>query len=163
MSTELKACPFCGNTELELASLGDDDWFVECEKNYVKGYGCGMSLHAIHPTREAAIAAWNTRAKTVEAATLHMAVDRLGGTVEGQPTQPFNFLQRIDQLVSKEKAFTEMYEALKFGLGFVEDELECRKTSFLPDDGEDFKRYIKPAQDLVETIEGALAAAEGVR
>jgi hypothetical protein len=31
-----------------------------------------------------------------------MAVDRLGGEVEGQPTQPLNFLQRIDALVGIE-------------------------------------------------------------
>ncbi len=67
MGNDLRPCPFCGNTELELASLGDDDWFVECEKNYVKGRGCGMSLHAIHPTREAAIAAWNMRSLSDDA------------------------------------------------------------------------------------------------
>ena len=33
---------------------------------------------------------------------LSMAVDRLGGLVEGAPTSRHNFLQRIDQLVTKE-------------------------------------------------------------
>jgi hypothetical protein len=35
--------------------------------------------------------------------TLNMAVDRLGGTVEGAPTSRINFLQRIDELVLMEK------------------------------------------------------------
>jgi len=34
--------------------------------------------------------------------TLSMAVARLGGTVEGNPTGRHNFLQRIDELVAKE-------------------------------------------------------------
>lgn len=111
MNEELKPCPFCGNTNVKAWNLAGDDWFVECEKNYVKQCGCGMSLHAIHPTREAAISAWNTRARTVEAATLHMAVDRLGGTVEGAPTQPMNFLQRIDELRAIENERDELREA----------------------------------------------------
>jgi hypothetical protein len=36
-------------------------------------------------------------------ATLHMAVARLGGVVEGNPTGRHNFLQRIDELVEKEQ------------------------------------------------------------
>ena len=39
---------------------------------------------------------------------LHMAVDRLGGEVEGAPTQPLNFLQRIDVLVAMEN---DVFEA----------------------------------------------------
>lgn len=33
---------------------------------------------------------------------LNMAVDRLGGIVEGRPTGRHNFLQRIDQLIAQE-------------------------------------------------------------
>ena len=34
---------------------------------------------------------------------IDMACDRLGGLVEGRPPQPGNFLQRIDELVAKER------------------------------------------------------------
>lgn len=34
--------------------------------------------------------------------SLDMAVDRLGGTVEGRPTARVNFLQRIDELRRRE-------------------------------------------------------------
>lgn len=37
-------------------------------------------------------------------ATIRMACDRLGGLVEGRPTAPLNFLQRIDELVRLEAA-----------------------------------------------------------
>ncbi len=37
-------------------------------------------------------------------ATIHMAVARLGGIVEGNPTGAHNFLQRIDALVALESA-----------------------------------------------------------
>jgi hypothetical protein len=37
-------------------------------------------------------------------ATIHMAVDRLGGVVEDMPTHRGNFLQRIDALVLVEAA-----------------------------------------------------------
>lgn len=39
----------------------------------------------------------------VREATIQMACDRLGGLVEGHPTNPLNFLQRIDQLVALER------------------------------------------------------------
>lgn len=38
-----------------------------------------------------------------ERAVRHMAVSRLGGAVEGRPTQWGNFLQRIDELVAIER------------------------------------------------------------
>jgi hypothetical protein len=38
---------------------------------------------------------------------LAMAVQRLGGTVEGQPTSRVNFLQRIDELREIERAHKE--------------------------------------------------------
>ena len=40
-------------------------------------------------------------------ATLHMAVARLGGIVEGNPTGRHNFLQRIDELRVKEDELEE--------------------------------------------------------
>jgi len=122
-------------------------------------------------------------------AMLHMAVDRLGGTVESAPTQPLNFLQRIDELVDKEKQAQSMSEllcpvhaaldsrnelepfdnciacirnqrdellkALKSVLAFAVDEFECRKNSYLPDDGEDYAQYVKPAEDVVALIRAA--------
>lgn len=39
---------------------------------------------------------------------VYMAVDRLGGQVEGQPTSELNFLQRIDVLKSLEDAVVPM-------------------------------------------------------
>lgn len=77
MDDELKACPFCGNRKLNLGNLTGDDWFVECEKNYVEKRGCGMSLHAIHPTREAAIDAWNSRHESIIQEDLSMLVRML--------------------------------------------------------------------------------------
>ena len=54
----LLPCPFCGTSEkLVVDSLGDNDWFVECE-------GCRMSLHAYHNSAESAEKHWNTRANT---------------------------------------------------------------------------------------------------
>jgi hypothetical protein len=44
--------------------------------------------------------------------TLNMAVDRLGGIVEGNPTGRHNFLQRIDELVAKEADAHSMSELL---------------------------------------------------
>src|SRR5205809_4202268 len=41
---------------------------------------------------------------------LHMIVSRLGGTVEGRPTERGNFLQRIDHLVQIEKYYLEKEE-----------------------------------------------------
>lgn len=41
-------------------------------------------------------------------ATIHMAVARLGGEVEGAPTHRINFLQRIDELRGIEDAFDNM-------------------------------------------------------
>ncbi|WP_420239241.1 Lar family restriction alleviation protein [Telmatobacter bradus] len=99
MDEELKPCPFCGRTEsLEVNCLAGDDWFVSCEMDMT----CQMSQHAVHPTRETAIIAWNRRPHTMQDATLEMAVLRLGGSVEGRPTARCNFLQRIDELVAKE-------------------------------------------------------------
>lgn len=40
--------------------------------------------------------------ETVQDATIQMAVSRLGGIVEGNPTARHNFLQRIDELRKKE-------------------------------------------------------------
>ena len=58
MSEALKPCPFCGRTcNLVVDCLSGDDWFVSCEEDLK----CRMSLHAVHPTKEAAISAWNTR------------------------------------------------------------------------------------------------------
>jgi len=46
---ELKPCPFCGcEDKLVIESLGDNDWFVECDN-------CRMSLHAYHQTKESAL------------------------------------------------------------------------------------------------------------
>ena len=42
---------------------------------------------------------------------IRMAVDRLGGTVEGRPTHEGNFLQRIDELVALEEAINAVGKA----------------------------------------------------
>lgn len=62
----------------------------------------------------------------VRGATIRMACDRLGGSVEGRSPQPGNFLQRIDELVglesellaarSRERTIREWAESIiKFG------------------------------------------------
>ena len=54
MNYDLKPCPFCGSTTLELGNLVDeDDWFVNCED-------CGVQQLANHTKQEAA-RLWNTR------------------------------------------------------------------------------------------------------
>jgi Lar family restriction alleviation protein len=56
--TDLKPCPFCGETHaLTVDDLAGDDWYVECG-------ACKVQQHAIYPTCDAAIVAWNRRAAT---------------------------------------------------------------------------------------------------
>ena len=43
--------------------------------------------------------------------SLNMTVDRLGGTVEGEPTHDGNFLQRVDELVALEASHKEAEKA----------------------------------------------------
>lgn len=63
---------------------------------------------ALPPTAECAVATLIGIAKQLIlhnqmlTGTLDMAVDRLGGQVEGRPTHSGNFLQRIDELVADE-------------------------------------------------------------
>ena len=55
---ELKPCPFCG-AKASLQHPGGD-WFVTCD-----GLDCKLLPYTHYQrTREAAIAAWNTRANT---------------------------------------------------------------------------------------------------
>lgn len=54
LSEDLKPCPFCGSTTLELGNLVDeDDYFVSCED-------CGVQQLANHTKPEAA-RLWNMR------------------------------------------------------------------------------------------------------
>jgi len=66
-------------------------------------------------------------------ATKEMAAARCEGEVEGRPTHSGNFLQRIDELVSKEKELAEAWRAIKAGSEWrntLERELdEARKDS----------------------------------
>lgn len=54
----------------------------------------------------------------VRDAQISMTVDRLGGLVEGQPTQEINFLQRVDELVAIEKEVKALRHACLAALGF---------------------------------------------
>lgn len=75
MQTELKPCPFCGG-KVSVEMIGSQHWYVCCgpENNchsepFVGGYA----------TRDAAIAAWNTRAHidALEARAAELERDRL--------------------------------------------------------------------------------------
>ena len=48
--------------------------------------------------------------KMVLEGSIRMAVDRLGGTVEGKPTHEGNFLQRVDELVAMETRINPLTE-----------------------------------------------------
>lgn len=80
---ELKSCPFCGNVKVHVGHLSEsdiiaDDWFVECDKPE----GCGMSLYAIHRTRDKAIAAWNRRTADPVKQALAEALEQIVDHVE---------------------------------------------------------------------------------
>lgn len=54
MAADLKPCPFCGSTAVELHNLVDpDDYFVACEE-------CGVQQIA-NNTEGEAVRKWNTR------------------------------------------------------------------------------------------------------
>lgn len=61
--SELKPCPFCGQTTLELACFGvaDDEQPTDWRVTHIDGVPC-QAWGPECPTREAAIAAWNRRA-----------------------------------------------------------------------------------------------------
>ena len=52
--TDLKACPFCGGTEIKLNGTQRPYWYAECQK-------CGVSDGLCH-TKDEAHKSWNTRA-----------------------------------------------------------------------------------------------------
>ena len=57
---ELKACPFCGKTKINLREYGSG-WKAQCS-----GVICLASRY-YSPTKDEAIAAWNTRSSAAEA------------------------------------------------------------------------------------------------
>ena len=71
MQTELKPCPFCGNSETPMVVrdlLPDNDditfrWRVIC--SMFNGDGCGAQT-SVRISREKAIKAWNRRANDAE-------------------------------------------------------------------------------------------------
>lgn len=75
-----------------------------------------------------------------------------------------NFIGEIEaaraERVALQSRNAALVRILSDSLGFVEDELETRKQSFLPDDGEDYARYIKAAEVLVAKITDAIEKAE---
>lgn len=76
---KLKPCPFCGKTnklDIDHLSKNDevaDDWCVECDR-------CRFSQHAVHMTKQDAIAAWNTRVDPVKD-EMYAALKALIGTL----------------------------------------------------------------------------------
>jgi chromosome segregation ATPase len=54
--------------------------------------------------------------------TLHMTVARLGGTVEGRPTERVNFLQRVDELRAIEQWGAALAEAMEGLRAWLEGE-----------------------------------------
>lgn len=57
---ELKPCPFCGGTNIEINII------VDTPQAYLKCRRCGIE-QSIYPTKEDAIEAWNTRTERSEA------------------------------------------------------------------------------------------------
>lgn len=62
---ELKPCPFCGGTDIEVNRIYDEA--DEVDKFYLSCNGCGIEQSiCIYKTTQEAIKAWNTRAKESE-------------------------------------------------------------------------------------------------
>ena len=57
--SELKPCPFCGHTEVELVGAGDN-WLVGCKNGKCMGFVTVTDTG--FGNKEIAIAAWNRRA-----------------------------------------------------------------------------------------------------
>jgi|GEM_PF-6209732 len=60
--------------------------------------GCAAAFYAGHAEPHDEGCTSTVLSAAAAEGTLHMAVARLGGTVEGCPTHRINFLQRIDEL-----------------------------------------------------------------
>jgi len=96
----------------------------EAHANYSNPLRCGLDnsvvvalIERIADDEDAVVTLARQHAQSGETiarlkAVLDMAVDRLGGTVEGAPTQPLNFLQRIDELVRKEQEAQKLADLL---------------------------------------------------
>ena len=52
---ELKRCPFCGGTELNICKAQENYYYVECTTKYCRTLGPGRS------TKRRAVDAWNKR------------------------------------------------------------------------------------------------------
>lgn len=82
---------------IECGEIGDNSWPDDLHPSDV------IEKYLAHPAA-ARIAELEARVAELEVevaakeATIHMAVARLGGEVEGAPTHRINFLQRIDEL-----------------------------------------------------------------
>ena len=94
-------------------------------------------------------------------ATLHMAVARLGGMVEGRPTHRINFLQRIDELREVERkhdTYRSALAAVLHALGLSDSappEVLCREVvqrEVLPEIAR-LKRDADAADGLSKTVQ----------
>lgn len=68
MSETLKPCPFCGGAGHVSHSFGK--WYAACEASWLRGDGCAVGPFTHFESREAAVAAWNTRAEDPALAAL---------------------------------------------------------------------------------------------
>ena len=110
----------------------------------------GRTIYDLINADRAALAQ-KTRECELRDGTLNMAVARLGGIVEGNPTGRHNFLQRIDELVAKEKdSYFPLYKSAKERVFALENELS------------DAKKQLAGCSCAARDYEAALQYGEGV-